>query len=335
MLGDFNSWVEFLRAETDDLETLPRRMLKAGKIDVQKRLSKEILKFCNRNFVGMNQAKLSALFEDIKVHRGLEMPLDEFESNFAKVKPTVLRGQPTHCTIEISLWGLQFKFPEDMLAKDVIEALTLNRRAEETLNIHKGQSHQSVKAAKSEIATAIRQSEFGARMCVLACFNLVETFANGIAWDFSRNVQNIESLSKNRKKLIQDGTIRDKLLKYPETVAGTALWSDQDEPLKSFLEQVKPYRNSLVHPSPFSVPGRYGGYDKLEHLYRIDSDKAEQAAKVSVDLIIVMLKHVCGTHESPPAWLQNLVDGISLDPDFDAWTKPTSTTAGNSETAAN
>jgi hypothetical protein len=335
LLGDFKNWAELLHAETNELETLPRRMLKAGKVDVRKRLSKEILKFCNKNFVGMDQAKLSALYEDIKAHRGLEMPLDEFESKYAKVIPRVLRGQPNHCTIEISLWGLQFKFPEDMLAKDVIEALTMNRRAEEVLNIHKGRSHQSMKAAKNEISTAIRQSDFGARMCVLSCFNLVEAFANGIAWDFSKNAKNIQSLSNNKKKLLQDGPIRDKLLKYPEIITGTTLWSEQDEPLKSFLEQVKPYRDSLVHPSPFSVPGRYGGYDKLEHLYRIDSDKAEQAAKVSVDLIIVMLKHVDGTRESPPAWLQDLADGISLDPEFDARTKPTLATAGNSEKAEN
>jgi hypothetical protein len=51
LLGEFQDWSKFLSVETDDLEALPRRMLKAGKVDVQKRLSEEIRKFCKQNDV--------------------------------------------------------------------------------------------------------------------------------------------------------------------------------------------------------------------------------------------------------------------------------------------
>lgn len=129
---------------------------------------------------------------------------------------------------------------------------------------------------------------------------------NGLAWNFSRTPENVAALSQKRLKLIQDGAIRDKLIKFPEIIAGRPLWTESDEPAKSFLELVKPYRDSLVHPSPFSTPERYGGLDKLEHLYRIDSAKARQAARVTMDVIETTFRHV-GSHDVElPGWLQDL-----------------------------
>jgi len=252
------------------------------------------------------------------------MPLEEFEQKFSGLKQRVLMGHPYHCTVVISLWGLQFKFPEDMLSNDIKEALILNRRAEEVLEDYKKQSHKSLRDARNKVSSAVSQSSFGARMCVLSCFNLVEAFVNGLAWDFSRNENNMNRLSNKKKKLIKDGPIREKLIKYPEIITGKTLWSEQDEPLRNFLEHVKPFRDSLVHPSPFSAPERYGGHDKLKYLYRIDSKKAELAAKVSVDLITVMFKHVYGGERPQPAWLMKLVDGVRVDNSFDDSTRPPS-----------
>ncbi|WP_420643807.1 hypothetical protein [Candidatus Leptofilum sp.] len=105
MLGQFNTWQEFLKADVLDLENLPRRQLKSGKTDVKRRLSPEIKGFCSRNFRGMTKSKLSLLYEDIKAFRGLEIPLKEFEKNYARVNRKVLKGNPAHLTVSISLWG--------------------------------------------------------------------------------------------------------------------------------------------------------------------------------------------------------------------------------------
>lgn len=48
MLGEFNSWQEFLEADVLDLENLPRRQLKSGKTDVKRRLYSEIKSFCSK-----------------------------------------------------------------------------------------------------------------------------------------------------------------------------------------------------------------------------------------------------------------------------------------------
>lgn len=312
MLGELTDWAEFLHAEAEQLESLPRRMLKAGKADVRKNVALNIQQFCNDNFIGMDQSKLAILYERIKGDIGLEMPLREFEKEYARVKPRVLLGQPKHCTIVISLWGLQIKFPEDFLAKDIIEGLSLNRRAEEVLSKYKGAAHKSLESEKDEIASAVRQSSFGARMCILSCFNLVEAFVNGLAWDFSQNPNSMKNLSKTKRDLIEDGAIRRKILIYPNIITGVELWNEQDEPVKSFLEQVKPFRDALVHPSPFSAQERYGGYDKLKHLYRIDSEKAEHAVEVTVNLISIFFKHVKGRDIKLPAWLQDLADIVDI-----------------------
>ena len=77
-----NTWQEFLEADVLDLESLPRRQLKSGKIDVSNRLSPEISRFCSKNFRGMTESKLSTLYEDIKAFRGLEIPLLDLNPSF-------------------------------------------------------------------------------------------------------------------------------------------------------------------------------------------------------------------------------------------------------------
>ena len=66
LLGEVRDWSEFLEPEVDDLANLPRRQLKSGKADVRGRLSHELMRFCDKNFVGMNVARLSEMYEEIK-----------------------------------------------------------------------------------------------------------------------------------------------------------------------------------------------------------------------------------------------------------------------------
>jgi hypothetical protein len=311
MLDEFDSWGEFLKADVEDLESLPRRMLKSGKADVKKRLSKEIQQFCNKNFLQMDQNKLSSLFIKIKSNIGLEMPLEDFEREFAKINPKIIHGHPRHSTVVFSLWGLQFQFPEDHLAKDVIEALSLTRQATKALDKYKEFSHSTAKEKRDDISILERKKLFAARMCLLSCFNLVEAFINGLAWDFSQEPSKMALLSEKKKKLIRDVSIRDKLLKYPEIIVGRPLWKEHDEPLNSFLLHVKPFRDSLVHPSPFNAPEKFGGYDKLQYLYRIDSNKAEETASITKELIKKLIEHIYGQTTVKPAWFKSLDRAIT------------------------
>lgn len=305
MLGQFHTWHEFLQADVIDLTRLPRRQLRSGTADVRNRLSAEIEDFCRQNFKGMDERKLSQLYEEIKAFRGLEMPLIEFERRFAPIRRKILEGRPKHLTISISLWGLQFKFPEDEMTKDLIEALQIVFEAHTQLKQDEVKSHATLRRERSRISSLIRKKSFAARTVLISCFNLIEAFLNGLAWDYVQT-HGTANLSNSQKKLLEDAssvTIREKLMKYPLVITGRQLWQESDEDLNAFLDTVKPFRDALVHPSPFSAPARFGGHDKLCLFYRVDYDTAILTAHLATNLIKRLYTHVYGAITVLPEWI--------------------------------
>lgn len=314
MLGEIRHWDEFLGADQVELTTLPRRQLKSGKADVKRRLSTELEKFCQTNFIGMTQKRLSEMYEVIKAFRGMEMTLLEFESRFAPVRKEVLRGNPAHLTVSVSLWGLQFRIPEEELAKDIMEAVDFAAVAQEQLMQFESSPHAELRRNRSKIGLLLRQKVFAARSGVIACFNLMEAYLNGIAWDYFRTA-NTDGLSNRSKKLLDDSasaSIREKLQKYPEIIAGTSPWNTADTDLSQFLDVVKPFRDSLVHPSPFAAPEKFGGYDKLRLLYRTDKQTADLAAYTTANLVLRIQKHIKPELALPP-WMEELWAKVGID----------------------
>ena len=313
MLGEISSWVVFLEVDTVELEALPRKNLKSGYHDVKKRLKNEIKRFTDKNFEKLSVDMLENLYEQIKAHRGLEIPLDEFESKYSKVKPDVLSGTPAHCTLVFSLWGLQFKFPEDFLAKDLLTSITQVKDLSMDLDEMRAFSHEEAMRNRGELSEKIRILEYNSRCCLLSCFNLLESYLNGIAWNFTKYDARFSSLSKNNQNLLLDTghtNLRRKLLKYPEIIQGTQLWMENDEPLKTFLNDVKPFRDSLVHPSPFSAPAKFGGYDKMAKFYRMDRTVAIWASKITVEIILGINSHITGINKGIPMWLSSLSEEL-------------------------
>lgn len=309
LLGELKSWQDFIQPEMTEYSSFGRRDLKASKSRFRTGVSKEIQKFCRENFEGMTEAKLEKLYLRIKERLGLEMPLGEFEREFSPLKEKTLAGAPRHCTVVVSLWGLQTRYPEDMLSKDIIEAVRLLRVADKTLKEHSNMNHRAITERRDAVGAAVRTQEFASRTCLLACFNLVEAALNGIAWDLAQNPEQFDGLSQTKRKLIEDGNFRDKLLKYPEIIGASPLWDENDERVRGFLEQIKPYRDALVHASPFSKPAKYGGLDKLEHIYRIDSARAQEAASRTASLLYDLFAHVRGNSGTIPGWLDALIHG--------------------------
>lgn len=308
MMGDMSSWNEYLGVETEPLEDLPRRMLKSGSADVKRNVSREIRSFCNRNFHGMTQAKLERLYLEVAAHRGLEIPLEDFEDDFARVQNNVLRGTPRHATVSISLWGLKFWFPEDQLAKDVCCSLALARDAMEALSPFREKSQRVLADKAPEVQDQLRLRYYSARTGLLSAFNLFESYLNSLAWSFQKVEGNLDGLSNTRTKLLLDSTgasLRKKALLYPEIIGGSPLPTEQQARVELLLDVVKPFRDSLVHPSPFEAPERFGGYDKLEFLSRLDVDTLQLGVELVVESIEAIHLHVTGSSE-PPHWL----DGI-------------------------
>jgi hypothetical protein len=310
MLGEFDSWEGYLKPASTDYTSLPRRQLKAGHADVRKRLHKEIDAFYSRNFVGLSNDKILALYEEIMCARGLEAPLTEFEEKYGKVKREVLKGNPAHSTVSVTLWGLKFLFPEDLLSKDILSALVLMNESRDRLKTYESEQHRSIKNKTDEFLPYIRRVEFAQRAIVLSCFNLMEAYLNGLAWDYCQS-NDLTSLSTRKTKLLTDtstASIRDKLTKYPAIIAGCD--DVAIDGVSDFLDIIKPFRDSLVHPSPFSAPEKFGGYQKLRKLYEIDYHVSIMAVASTVLVIKSIFQFIEDSDESPK-WLNEIEDWLS------------------------
>ncbi len=141
--------------------------------------------------------------------------------------------------------------------------------------------------------------------------SLVEAYLNGLAWRMPRNApQRLAQLSQNQQRLISDSgeaTLRNKLIKYPELLTGVPFWTEQDDDVDAFLSLLKPFRDSLCHPSPFEAPQKFGGYDKLSKVYGLTRDTFEVGATVTMSLIDRIHRHVDGAKE-PPHWMSPRVE---------------------------
>ncbi|WP_299162292.1 hypothetical protein [Accumulibacter sp.] len=305
MLGEVDSWEDYTKPAITDYVSLPRRQLKSGRSDVRFRLQKEINTFYSRNFVSFSDAAILALYEDIATTRGLEAPLNEFEEKYGTIRRAVLKGNPAHLTVSVTLWGLRFLFPEDLISKDILSALEILKESKNRVKSYESEKHHSLKAKTDEFLPYIRRIEFAQRSIVLSCFNLMEAYLNGLAWDYCQS-NGLASLSNRKAKLLTDtsaATIRDKLTKYPAIIAGRDVMAVDGA--NEFLDIIKPFRDSLVHPSPFSAPEKFGGYQKLKKLYELDYSVSIMAVSSIVRVIKSICQLIYGSDESPK-WLSEI-----------------------------
>lgn len=252
---------------------------------------------------------LDRMYEDIKRYRGLSMPLLEFEQKYGKFKEKVLKGMPKHVTVVISLWGLQFKFPEDFLSKDICDGTQMLIEGLRELEPYQRVNFQNARNNQELIGTLTRRADFVMRATVLGCFNLLESFLNGLAWEFCQDQKKLSELSENKKKIIQDNSgtsLRKKIIDYPEIISGKKFEPKITTLISERVGQIKPYRDSLVHPSPFDAPKKFGGYDKLAKLYSMEPLLALEMASSTSAILGLIFVHVCDEDPIIPEWFSEL-----------------------------
>jgi hypothetical protein len=314
MLGELNEQMESIFVEQYIHKS--RRELKEERESIRKHLYGEINKFCRKNFENMKPEDLAKLYEPLFEHKNdWHMPLAEFSREFGNIKSDVLKGAPLHSTIHFSLWGLQTDFPEQHFMKDL--AVSFNDAVsieEHRLTDYRTKSIREKKdqIIRGEIADLIRRSNVNQRTCVLTCFNLIESYVNGLAWDYFQT-HDISCLSKNDQEIFDESkkmvNIIDKLIKIPRIVAekGTSPLDKSRDPLKSFIEDIKPYRDAIVHASPFAAPERFGGYDKLNKLYNLNLSTVRGVVDITIRIIKEIHSFLHST-ENLPEWIFPRVD---------------------------
>jgi hypothetical protein len=306
LLGKLNGPMR--RIFPDDYLSLPRRNLRSGKISLRDGRAKELEEFCERNFATTDMRRLAGLYERLYENDSqLRLPLKEFASLIGQPQGGILRGAPRHSTIAISPWGLQTEYPELHLVRDMAVAFSSAFTLDAEIKEYQGTSWAEAKQdeARKHIADLRTRAAFHRRMCVLSCFNLIEAYINGIAWDFTES-HDISILSKNKQDVLTSGqaSILDKVVKVPEIVMDKSpgpLTQDKD-PLKTFKEIIKPFRDSIVHASPFSAPARFGGYDKLSKVYELTLQTAHSTVDLTIDIIGRIHRFLSGDGNFPQ-WL--------------------------------
>lgn len=301
LLGEISSWQEFLEPDSIDYAELPRRQLKSGKLDIQRSLQGRIDGFCKSNFKSMTRDKLVKLYGVLKAHGRLEIPYLEFCRTYSPINNFQKSGYPEHSTVCISLWGMQYRFPEHDFSNDMVVALSQLSEADADLEKYKGKEHNKLKRDKDLISGLIRKVESSKRQVMQTSFSLLECYLNGLAWSFYNKVDKSE-LSQRKTDLLKDTSnvnLRDKVMKYPKSIFGKEL---NESTYKFILDEAKPYRDSLMHPSPFSAPEKFGGYDKLEKLYNLDEDIVLKTV-FGVIKIAEEIEKMKGQSAPVPIWL--------------------------------
>lgn len=296
----------------------PRRDLKAEREAVRDRLRGEIAKFCRHNFEDIKPEDLAKLYEPL-FERGSVwyLPLTDFLRDFGRFKTGVLKGAPLHATIHISPWGLQTDFPEHHLMRDL--AVSFNEVVEieeHRLTSYPTRTWREKKEQKTriEVADLIRRSEANQRFCVISCFNLIEAYIKGLSWDYVQT-HDISGLSKDNRNVLTESerpvNIIDKLIKVPRLLAeqNTGPLHQTRDPLKSFIEVIKPYRDAIVHASPFAAPEKFGGYDRLSKIYELDLSTVRRAVDISIAVIGEIHRFIGGDGDLPVWVLLRKDDG--------------------------
>jgi hypothetical protein len=293
----------------NDYVDMPRRNIKNGFIDVKSKW-KELEKICRTDFESATPYKFAKLYELIfSYESNYRIPLTKFIEIVGKPREGRLKGAPLHSTIHLSPWGLSTEFPEMHLVRDL--AIAYNTILDYN-NIIKDVELQKIswKEAKKvdkkiEIAKQISTRKYHMRMCVICCFNLIESYINGIAWEYNY-ANDISKLSFEHQKILKgDGiSIMKKITEIPKIVTGLPQipLSRNKPPLSKFGDIIKPFRDSIVHASPYSAPERYGGYDKLTHIYEIGPELTSNAVSLTLE-IICTIHQILQREGLGPNWL--------------------------------
>lgn len=193
------------------------------------------------------------------------------------------------------------------LARDVAIAYNAGRRLRDEMEKIEAQkpTWHKAKEERAELARKLSEMKYHMRMCLIGCFNLAEAYINGIAWEHIATC-GVLNLSENQRKLLEGikGSILERLVKIPGIVMknGMSPLCEDQPPLSEFRDIIKPYRDSIVHASPFSAPERFGGYDKLARIYELDWDTVKHAVSLTFD-IILRIHCFVRKCDSRPEWL--------------------------------
>ncbi len=215
------------------------------------------------------------------------MRLNDFEDTFFPLASRIKREFPLYAHVSISIYGLQFEFPEHHFLRDLRSALKYLEMAKSHIAPFR-QGHLNPKTQRDEIAEHISQRNFLSRSIISAAFSLVESFVSGLFFTAidTNSIGTLqcgeEFLSFAQKK--ESAALKDRLDQLVRFASEGRL-TGEAEPFRSFIDIGKPYRDAIHHTTPFGRKNIEPGM-RLTTLYAIDDEIALQCALFSLDSVL-------------------------------------------------
>lgn len=313
-LGEANGHISPIFPEM--VSDWPRKKILGERERIRGYLRGEVNRFCKTNFPNLNPTHLELLYEPLFRNGDLRMPLTGFKKFVGGViKHDLFRGAPLHSTVVLSLcWGIRTEFPEHHLIRDLATSYNEMKEQDNRLSGRQKLSCEELKIIPTtlDIADASRRVSAMRRLCILSCFNLIEAYINGLGWEFSQT-NDISTLSQNEQDMLTEaqGSIIRRLVRIPAIITSSSpVLTEAQSPLRDFISAIKPYRDSIVHASPFSAPEKFGGYEKLSKLYDLSTETVEEAVAITEAIISTIHRKVNGEGEKPQWYLVRNSDGF-------------------------
>lgn len=163
------------------------------------------------------------------------------------------------------------------------------------------------------------------RSALISGFNLLESYLNGIAFDYYWKNQNTitDEIKEKLTEKKHDGTrkylsLRDKMLFYPKTILSLQhpIFTESNCcEIDRILKIGKDYRDSIVHPSPF-VYGLEETPEKVSKLYGLDGEILRTLTQ-DVITFIRKIDNVIYPDKSRISWIADIgSDGLFHDDVF-------------------
>jgi hypothetical protein len=290
LLGDLDNWKVFVQEREVAGQISNRRMARSVSAQIGRNyrdLSSETEKFINENFARCDYSLLAHLCDAIEPNIGLYLRLDEFESRVFPLADSVKLQFPRYAHVSISIYGLQFEFPEHHFIKDLGAAFEDLREVQERLD-SLGLSDQDVKRRRNDVDKLLSRQKFISRSMISASFSLVEAFLSGLfylALNFRRlgGIQCDEDFLRYAEKK-ESAALKDRLNRVVQ-FASLNKMDARSEPFKSFVEIGKRYRDAIHHTTPFERKNLAAG-ERLLNLYEIEPELALLCTCLSLATIL-------------------------------------------------
>jgi hypothetical protein len=176
LLGDFDDWKTFEQERETARKILNRRAARSVSSQIRRsyhELSAETRQFIEKNFARCDYNDLARLCDAVEPGIGLYLRLDDFEAALFALAEPVKRRFPFYAHVSVSIYGLQFEFPEHHFINDIdaaFEDLKETRQRIGDLLL----TDANVKRQRDVIAPLIGREKFISRSMVSASFSLVE-----------------------------------------------------------------------------------------------------------------------------------------------------------------